>query len=138
MPQKRFRIEGGLAIFEDHDLSDLGGLLLLASEFWFGSTQAPICRVLAQPFQARRLMLPCPPPPDARRHEEALCCPVQFDTGLTRWAFYAAWLAWRLPDCAAGQRPPAWAAAPGAGPGSRRVRVDWRKDRRGLHFTCRC
>lgn len=96
--QKSFRIEGDLAIFEGHDVLDLGGLLPLVSEFWFSSMQALIGRVLEQPFKARRLMLPYPAPPHARRYEEAMCCPVQFDTGVMRWEFDAAWLARRLPN----------------------------------------
>ena len=96
--EKSFRVEGDLAIFEGHDVMDLGPLLPLVTEFWFSSTQALISRVLEKPFEARRLLLPYPPPPHARRYEEVLRCPVEFDAGVMQWQFDAALLTLPLPN----------------------------------------
>ena len=96
--EKSFRVEGELAIFEGHDVMALGPLLPLVTEFWFSSMQSLISRVLEKPFAALRLLLPYPAPPHARRYEEVLHCPVEFDAGVMQWQFDAALLALPLPN----------------------------------------
>jgi len=96
--EKSFRVEGELAIFEGHDVMALGPLLPLVTEFWFSSSQALISRALERPFEARRLLLPYPAPHHARRYEEVLRCPVEFDAGVMQWQFDAALLTLPLPN----------------------------------------
>jgi AraC-like DNA-binding protein len=95
---KSFRIEGDRAIFEGHDVMDLGPLLPLASEFWFSSIQTLISRVLERPFVGRRLVLPYPAPRHADRYEAIFQCPVEFDAGRLLWEFDAAFVALPLPN----------------------------------------
>jgi len=77
---------------------DLGPLLPLVTEFWFSSTQALISRVLEGLFEARRLLLPYPGPAHAKRYEEVLRCPVEFDAGVMQWQFDAALMTLPLPN----------------------------------------
>ena len=96
--EKSFRVEGELAIFEGHDVIDLGPLLPLATEFWFSSIHALMDRVLERSSEGGRLLLPYPAPPYARRYDEVLRCPVEFDAGVLQWQFDAAWLGLPLPN----------------------------------------
>lgn len=95
--EKSFRVEGDLAIFEGHDVIDLGPLLSLASEFWFSSINALITHSLGRPFRARRLVLPYAAPAHAHRYREVFGYPVEFGASVMRWEFDAALLALPLP-----------------------------------------
>lgn len=96
--EKSFRVEGDVAIFEGHDVMDLGELLPLATEFWFSSTQALISFILGRHFQAIKLKLPYPAPAYASSYEASVGCPVEFDAGVMQWEFDAALLALPLPN----------------------------------------
>lgn len=96
--EKSFRVEGEVAIFEGHDVMDLGPLLPLATEFWFSSIHALISRAIERPHRSRRLLLPYPAPAYARRYEDVLLCPVEFDAGVMQWEFDAALLPLPLPN----------------------------------------
>lgn len=97
--EKSFRVEGDVAIFEGHDVIDLGPLLPLATEFWFSSIYALTNRVLERSSEdRRRLLLPYPAPAYAERYQEVLRCPVEFDTGVLQWQFDAALLSLPLPN----------------------------------------
>ena len=96
--EKSFRVEGDVAIFEGHDVIDLGPVLPLATEFWFSSIQALASRVLERPFETRLLQLPYPAPAAASRYAEILRCPVQFDAPVMEWHFDAALLELPLPE----------------------------------------
>lgn len=96
--EKSFRVEGDLAIFEGHDVIDLGPLLPLATEFWFSSIHALTNHILERPAEGHRLLLPYPAPPYAQRYREVLCCPVTFDAGVLQWQFDAALLSLPLPN----------------------------------------
>jgi AraC-like DNA-binding protein len=96
--EKSFRIEGNIAIFEGHDVMDLGVLLPLATEFWFSSTHAIISLILERPFKAIRLRLPYAPPPYAASYEDIMGFPVEFNAGVMQWEFDAAMLAEPLPN----------------------------------------
>ena len=76
--EKSFRVEGDVAIFEGHDVIDLGPVLPLATEFWFSSVQALASRVLERPFEATLLKLPYPAPAAAARYRDP-ALPGQFD-----------------------------------------------------------
>jgi len=95
--EKSFRVDGELAIFEGHEYAGLGALLPVATEFWFSSMQALISRTLDRPFEARRLVLPYPPPGHAHRYEAILRCPVVFDAPVMQWEFDASLLPLPLP-----------------------------------------
>ncbi|MEJ8826408.1 AraC family transcriptional regulator [Variovorax humicola] len=96
--EKSFRVEGDVAIFEGHDVINLGPALPLATEFWFSSAHALISRVLERPFQPQRLLLPYPAPSFARQYEEILLCPVEFDAPAMQWEFDAELLTLPLPN----------------------------------------
>ncbi|MGO4395745.1 AraC family transcriptional regulator [Variovorax sp. M-6] len=96
--EKSFRVEGEVAIFEGHDVIDLGPLLPLATEFWFSSIYALTNRVLEHPAEGRRLLLPYPAPAYAQRYQQVLRCPVEFDAGVLQWQFDAAMLSLPLPN----------------------------------------
>lgn len=96
--EKSFRVEGEVAVFEGHDVIQLGPLLPLVTEFWFSSMQTLISRVLERPFEAYRLLLPYPAPPHAARYGEVFGYPVQFDAGVMQWHFHAGLLALPLPN----------------------------------------
>ncbi|MET0541883.1 MAG: AraC family transcriptional regulator [Variovorax sp.] len=95
--EKSFRVEGDVAIFEGHDTIDLGDLLPIASEFWFGSMQTLISHILGRTFQARRLMLPYAAPAHANRYAEFFGYPVEFDAPVMQWHFDATMLDLPLP-----------------------------------------
>jgi AraC-like DNA-binding protein len=95
--EKSFRVEGDTAIFEGHDPIDLGELLPVACEFWFGSMQTLLSHVLGQPFQAQRLLLPYAAPPYAHRYEQIFAYPVEFSAPVMQWHFDASMLALPLP-----------------------------------------
>ena len=79
--EKRWRVEGDLAIFEGHDVMALGEVLPLATEFWFSSILKLASCVLEAPLPTRQLLLPYPRPPHAPAYEQAFGCPVSFDSG---------------------------------------------------------
>lgn len=95
--QKSFRVEGDVAIFEGHDALELGDLLPVVSEFWFGSMNTLITHTLGRPFKARLLMLPYPAPAHAHRYTEILGYPVEFDAPVMQWHFDASLLDEPLP-----------------------------------------
>ncbi|MDM0011728.1 AraC family transcriptional regulator [Variovorax sp. J22P168] len=97
--EKSFRIEGEQAVFEGHDVIDLGPLLPLATEFWFSSIHALMSHALERPDnEGGVLLLPYPAPAHAARYEELLHCRVQFDAGVLQWRFDAALLDLPLPN----------------------------------------
>ncbi len=88
--EKRFRIDGDVAVFEAHDMLDLGDVLPLATEFWFASILKLCACVLEAPMPSRRLLLPYPRPGHAAAYERMFGCPVSFDAGVMEWHFDAA------------------------------------------------
>ena len=90
--EKTFRVEGGVAILEGHEVIALGKLLPLVSEFWFSSMQTLIERILDRPFRAYRLLLPYAAPPHAAEYAKVFHCPVEFEAGVIQWQFYPALL----------------------------------------------
>lgn len=85
--EKTFRVDGGVAILEGHEIIALGKLLPLASEFWFSSMQTLIKRILDRPFRAYRLLLPFAAPPHAAEYANVFHCPVEFDADVIQWQF---------------------------------------------------
>jgi len=88
--EKRFRIDGDTAVFEAHDVLDLGEVLPLATEFWFASMLKLGSCVLEAPMPSRRLLLPYPRPAYAAAYERLFGCPVDFEAGVMEWHFDAA------------------------------------------------
>ena len=96
--EKRFRIDGDTAVFEAHDLLDLGDVLPLATEFWFASILKLGTCVLEAPMPSRRLLLPYPRPGHAAAYERMFGCPAIFDAGVMEWHFDAAVLGMPCPN----------------------------------------
>jgi AraC-like DNA-binding protein len=96
--EKRFRVEGNTAIFEAHDVLDLGAVLPLATEFWFSSILKLAVCVLEAPFPSRQLLLPYRRPSYAAAYERVFGCPVKFDAGVMEWHFDATVLARPCPN----------------------------------------
>lgn len=96
--EKRFRVEGDAAIFEAHDVLDLGDVLPLATEFWFSSILRLATCVLEAPFPSRLLQLPYRRPSYAAAYERMFGCPVKFDAGVMEWRFDAAVLKLPCPN----------------------------------------
>jgi AraC-like DNA-binding protein len=96
--EKRYRVEGGHAIFEGIDFLDLGDLLPLVTEFWFSSIHALLRGILERPFESQRLILPYAPPPHAAVYEEIFSCPVTFDAKVMEWHFDPRMLDWACPN----------------------------------------
>ena len=96
--EKRFRVEGGTAIFEGHDVLDLGDLLPLVTEYWFSSVHKLTTCVLEAPLPSRLLLLPYPRPAHAQAYERTFGCPVRFDAGTMEWHFDAAVLGVPCPN----------------------------------------
>ncbi|SFN40855.1 AraC family transcriptional regulator [Variovorax sp. OV329] len=96
--EKRFRVEGGTALFEGTPMFELGPLLPLLTEFWFSSIYTLMGKVLERPFEARALLLPYPAPAHAARYAEVLGCEVRFGAPVMQWQFDAALLALPLPN----------------------------------------
>ncbi len=90
--EKRFRLEGDTAIFEAHDVLELGAVLPLATEFWFASMHKLASCILEGPMPSRRLLLPYPRPDYAAAYERLFGCPVDFDAGVMEWHWDAALL----------------------------------------------
>jgi AraC-like DNA-binding protein len=88
--EKRFRIEGGSAVFEGHDVMDLGEVLPLATEFWFASIAQLTSCVLEAPLPSRLLLLPYRRPAHAAAYERVFGCPVRFEQPVMEWHFDAA------------------------------------------------
>lgn len=88
--EKRFRIEGEVAIFEGHDELDLGEVLPLATEFWFSSIlKLADCILEEAPLPSLRLLLPYDRPAYAGAYERLFGCPVVFNAGVMEWHFDA-------------------------------------------------
>jgi|tagenome__1003787_1003787.scaffolds.fasta_scaffold20989213_6 AraC-like DNA-binding protein len=96
--EKSLRVEDDMAIFEGHDLLELGELLPLISEFWFSSTYTVLGRILERPFPSRKLLLPYPPPRHAPLYSGIFRCPVEFDAGTMQWHFDADLLKEKCPN----------------------------------------
>jgi AraC-like DNA-binding protein len=96
--EKRFRVEGGTAIFEGCDVLQLGDILPLSTEFWFSSILKLGQSVLEAPLRNGLLRLPYPRPAHAPAYERLFGCPVEFDTGVMEWHFDAAVLRQPLPN----------------------------------------
>ena len=88
--EKRFRIEGDKAIFYGRDVLELGDLLPMVTEFWFGSILKLAVCVLEAPLPSRLLLLPYGRPVHAAAYERMFGCPVKFDAGVMEWHFDAA------------------------------------------------
>jgi hypothetical protein len=85
--EKRFRIEGGTAIFEGRDTLRLGEVLPLSTEFWFSSILKLATTVLEAPLPTRRLKLPYANPGHGAAYERVFGCPVEFNTGVMELHF---------------------------------------------------
>lgn len=88
--EKRFRIENDVAIFEGHDVLNLGDVLPLSTEFWFSSIVKLGATVMEAPFPNRRLKLPYAKPAHASAYERTFGCPVEFGTNVMELHFDAA------------------------------------------------
>ena len=96
--EKRFRVEGGTAIFEGLDVLELGELLPLVTEYWFASVHKLITCVLEGPLPSRLLMLPYARPAHAAAYEAMFGCPVRFGADVMQWHFDADVLGVPLPN----------------------------------------
>ncbi|XHS79947.1 AraC family transcriptional regulator [Burkholderiaceae bacterium UC74_6] len=96
--EKRFRIEGGSAIFEAHDVMNLGDVLPLATEFWFASIHKLGTCILEAPIPSRKLLLPYKRPAHAAAYEQLFNCTVLFDQPVMEWHFDAAVLGQPCPN----------------------------------------
>jgi len=96
--EKRFRIDGGSAIFEGHDVMSLGEVLPLATEFWFASIHKLGSCILEAPIPSRKLLLPYRRPAHAAVYEQLFNCPVLFDQPVMEWHFDAAVLGQPCPN----------------------------------------
>ena len=96
--EKRFRVEGDIAIFEGHDVVDLGDLLPMVTEYWFASVHKLCTCVLEAPLPSRLLMLPYARPAHAQAYERLFGCPVRFGAGTMEWHFDAAVLGAACPN----------------------------------------
>lgn len=98
MLEKRFRIEGDVAIFEARDVLELGDTLPLATEFLFASMVRLGSYVVEKPMPSRRLLLPYPKPPYAEAYEHLFGCRVTFSEAVMEWHFDAALLRTPCPN----------------------------------------
>lgn len=96
--EKRFRIQGDMAVFEGRDMQPLGELLPLVTEYWFSSVLRLATCVLEAPLPSRLLRLPYARPAHAGAYERAFGCLVQFDAGALEWHFDAAVLSAPCPN----------------------------------------
>lgn len=96
--EKRFRVDGDVAVFSGHDVIALGELLPLATEFWFSSVHALIGRALEQPFVSREMQLPYAAPAHAAAYGQVFGCPVRFGSEVMEWRFDAALLSQPCPN----------------------------------------
>lgn len=96
--EKNFHLENDVAVFEGRDVIDLGELLPLVTEYWLSSIVTLLGRIMEQPFQTNRLLLPYPAPAHAALYEAVFQCPVEFDTGVIQWYFDAALLSLPCPN----------------------------------------
>jgi len=96
--EKRFRVEGESAIFEGHDVMNLGDVLPLATEFWFASIHKLGQCILEAPIPSRKLLLPYKRPAHAAAYEQLFDCTVLFDQPVMEWHFEAAVLGRPCPN----------------------------------------
>jgi AraC-like DNA-binding protein len=96
--EKRFRVDGDAAVFEAHDVMELGEILPLATEFWFASILKLTSCILEGPMPSRLLLLPYRRPAHAAAYERMFGCPVRFEQPVMEWHFDAALLPLPCPN----------------------------------------
>lgn len=98
--EKRFRVEGATAVFEGHDVMDLGDVLPIATEFWFASILKLTSCVLEDqgPPPSRLMLLPYRRPGHAAAYERLFGCPVRFEQPVLEWHFDASMLPMPCPN----------------------------------------